>query len=98
MAFKHFAGNFAPGSKAFEESDRNQASLALATGIEDQTMTGLLLKGNIAIAEVSKEEDRISNRISIKSGKITLYWNRKEWFLILLSIVDKNMKFTTICI
>ena len=31
-------------------------------------------------------------------GKITLYWNRMEWFLIFLSIVDKNIKFTTICI
>ena len=29
-------------------------------------------------------------------GKITLYWNREGWFLIFLSIVDKNIKFTTI--
>ena len=31
------------------------------------------------------------------AGKITLYWNRKGWFLIFISIVDKNIKFTTTC-
>ena len=30
-------------------------------------------------------------------GKITLYWNKKGWFLIFLSIVDKNINLTTIC-
>ena len=31
------------------------------------------------------------------NGKITLYGNRKAWFLIFSSIVDKNIKFTTLC-
>ena len=31
-----------------------------------------------------------------KKGKITLYWNRKGWFLTFLSIVDENFKFPTI--
>ena len=39
---------------AFEERDRHQASLGLVTGIEDQTLTGLLIRGNIAIAFVTE--------------------------------------------
>ena len=51
-------------------------------------------RGNVAFAAVNP------GRLVAKSffGKITLYGNRKGWFLIFLSIVDKNIKFIAICI
>ena len=46
--------------------------------------------------KMSKDSTQIP--FDCSPGKITLYWNRKGWFLIFLSIVDKNIKITTICI
>ena len=45
----------------------------------------------------SKKREKVRKR-ERKEGKITLYGNRKGWFLIFLSIVDINIKFSAICI
>ena len=50
--------------KAFGACGKHGASLALVIGMGDETMTGLLLRGSMAIANVSKEEDGISEQPS----------------------------------
>ena len=50
--------------KACGEHGKHGASLALVIGMGDETMTGLLLRGSMAIANVSKEEDGISEQPS----------------------------------
>ena len=51
----------------------------------------------VIVSKVDWHRDMV-NIARKPNGKITLYGNRKGWFLIFLSIVDENIKFATICI